>query len=1781
MIRCDSGTATASGTLIPMWDVTVTLNVPVTNRKNATDNFIDALLLVDEPHSVANPNVPLTLCGAPGVDCAITGNGTGQGVYNGASNRPNVFQGELTGTNTVRFRLPLDNFAAGSRVLRIVNLRGDATQAAGRIPNTITASLSISDGTSLPAAILGIIQPGLVLSPFTERYLPTPPVFLSGCDTSNTFWASNPDAPALPRRIESYAIALNEGSVGSWRPRNLAQMQAAGRYGGLVGSFLADVNQNISGYYYATESGFMNGAAADPAAPVPNVPSTARFPSVRGVDRAGAADFGTRILVKFSNVPTGMQFLLPVEVPLLSLHSRTGSAVMVQSGSQGGMQRVNSNNHSGLAPMVGAGDTATAIYEVVSSDPDLIENLRIPIVVVSAGAFGSSAPIVLTAGLLPAIGAPGPDSAAVIPRFAPVTVSEDAFFISGDGCTNPDLTVSIASGAMNGLAGSVQLGVGKKGTSSSAGTVSVNVRLPAELTATSIGGDGWTCALQTLTCTWPQAVSQLGTNGITVQFTASSSAPDAVTVTATVSGGGDLYPGNNQASTTVNIRTVQSTTRGVVIYTVPAGMVYVVDGVYFQGKKTFLAKVGQTLQVSSPTTQVTHSGSPVIFDGWSDNGALSHGFTVPSGSFTPLVATLNTYPRSMDCYQTAVPPLIRREGLAELIEYLVLTCTGGTPTPAGRPVPQVDVRLTLSAPVTSRIVSPGFSEALLVIDDPHSLSHPSALLLPCGAPGSNDDGSGRCQITAAGALTYDGTAGHANVFQGRPEGVDTIVWKGVPIDPPGFGVERKIQFANVRVNANTVALVPPSLIPPVVGGKFLFDPPVVSISSAENNSAAAFVASSLADSSMSSTSTVQKYAILNSCQPANPQIFSDASKPLDAGGQNGMQATLRAVENQPSTFTSRSVDVDSSNPPGATNTSYPPSARQDVAGYIFNTETGLFAGSSITTVYPATLIPQLNLPPSPAFPAIRGLDLAGKPDSGSRIFFKFSGIPAGVKLFVPSRANLSGAFGGDRGRVSLVSTDENGGGPFSSPAANAAGLVPLAVNGSEAIAVYEVLSTDHFTVESLSVPVAVSFLASQATPGRILVTAGLAPLSTAAIADAASPMPRFAAQSTWQNQWPAVEIAGCGLTLNKSSLSFRATVGQADPAPQPVSVTFSGNSTFAWYVTAPSATWIKVSPASGGTGPGSFTVSPAIAGLAPGTYDGSVSVGSSGQLPVTVAVRLVVDPVTPPPSPNYAGWLDAKSCDAISGWAADRSRLNTSINVSLWTGGSQVYSTLASTSRLDVGAVLNDNGLHGFSFPLPQSLRDGIRRTFSLKFESSSTPVGADFDLTCGTATPPPPPPPATARNTGYFDSASCNAAVGWAADLDRLNQAISVDLVEGSTILGTVLANGNRSDVGTYLGDNGLHGFSISIPDSLKNGVTRTILMRYAGTTQALSNSPKTIQCGTVNPPPPPTEAKNTGFVDYAGCDAVKGWAADLNHLNQAISVDLVEGSTVLGSVLANTSRPDVGSYIGDNGLHGFSIAIPDSLKNGVSRVIQVRFTRSTQTLGNSPKTIQCGNSTPPPPVNANNSGYFDYAGCDAISGWAADRNRLNQAISVDLVEGSTILSTILANASRSDVGNALGDNGLHGFSIATPDSLKNGTPRTIQMRYSGTTQALSNSPKTIQCAGTGNPPPVNAPTNPTGFVDYSGCDVISGWAADRDRLNQAISVDLMEGSAVLTTVVANYNRPDVGTYLGDNGLHGFAIPLPAGLKNGAQRIIQLRYTGTNRFLGNSPRTIQCAAAP
>jgi hypothetical protein len=455
-----------------------------------------------------------------------------------------------------------------------------------------------------------------------------------------------------------------------------------------------------------------------------------------------------------------------------------------------------------------------------------------------------------------------------------------------------------------------------------------------------------------------------------------------------------------------------------------------------------------------------------------------------------------------------VPPIVRAEGLTELVGDLVLNCTGGTPTAAGSPVPQANVQIFLNTNVTSRLVADPWSEALLMIDEPTA-----AAQRYCSV-------NGGCAITGVGAaagsdgfadgVDYDEIGGPGavpNVFQGRNAGANSIVWLGVPIDPPGTNATRVIRITNIRANANQLG-VSSTLIPTQIV-MFISVTGTTSVPINNPQQTVAFIQPGL---SFSTRQAVNSYL---QCVSFNSAAATDSSKALI----NGMGTVVRFSEGFASAFKRRNAaayaDGDTS----------PTPVNQNVPGAIYNTESGF-----------------LNQTPAIVTgSSANGLAAAGLADHGTRLMARFANVPAGVVLYASlypvatcsdcgpsSRPAITAARAATTSTLTmarLVTTDANGGGSFSrvtgtnsSSFDSGAATAPIALNNGAGMATWEVLQADPLTSQTYEFGIGVSYVANTSNNlpglGSATVAGSFAPLSTVTTQSSGAPLPRFADTSS-------------------------------------------------------------------------------------------------------------------------------------------------------------------------------------------------------------------------------------------------------------------------------------------------------------------------------------------------------------------------------------------------------------------------------------------------------------------------------------------------------------------------------------------------------------------------------------------------------------------------------------------------------------------------------------------
>ena len=106
---------------------------------------------------------------------------------------------------------------------------------------------------------------------------------------------------------------------------------------------------------------------------------------------------------------------------------------------------------------------------------------------------------------------------------------------------------------------------------------------------------------------------------------------------------------------------------------------------------------------------------------------------------------------------------------------------------------------------------------------------------------------------------------------------------------------------------------------------------------------------------------------------------------------------------------------------------------------------------------------------------------------------------------------------------------------------------------------------------------------------------------------------------------------------------------------------------------------------------------------------------------------------------------------------------------------------------------------------------------------------------------------------------------------------------------------------------------------------------------------------------------------------------------------------------------------------------------------------------------------SASPSPIVGLLEGSLDKVEVASVGGWAWDSSKPNSPIKVEIYDGTTLLTTIVAGEFREDLKNAGKGDGKHAFNYPLSETLRDGKSHTISVRYAGTTTDIPGSPKTL----------------------------------------------------------------------------------------------------------------------
>jgi len=467
---------------------------------------------------------------------------------------------------------------------------------------------------------------------------------------------------------------------------------------------------------------------------------------------------------------------------------------------------------------------------------------------------------------------------------------------------------------------------------------------------------------------------------------------------------------------------------------------------------------------------------------------------------------------------TSNTPTLRQEGITEQIGDIVVTCTGGSVVD-GAAAPQVNITVALTSQITTRLVGPAtqVSQALLLIDEPNTANGAgpvpgfgsNATFVPCLNPNPSGANSGGCEAygyhvnvggtvyiiqSAAGAPTGPTTQA-PNIYQGVVNG-SNVTFFGVPIVAPGTNGARVYRITGIRTNASTF-----SNGAAVQAFVQTSNPSALPISNAQP--IVGFVTTSLTTGFGGGAGFAQ--CVTQVLAPAGIVTFSEAN-------------------NFASAFKTRTDPSVAGQTPAFSGQGTLPV--QNVPGTIYKSETGFTPGLS----------------------TLDGGTTIGMADFGTRFHAVFSNLPAGAHVYI-STVNVNTALGVATGPVAApaanstttsyaVAVTSDGAAEGSNVTSNVAGpngipLIEIDTAGSTtAEAVWEVINTQPFAIDTYAFAVYVSYVAAPGTNSPAIGTSSVnlsyAPTSTVTTADAGDPIPRFLDTS---KPATAFSIAACQTVL--------------------------------------------------------------------------------------------------------------------------------------------------------------------------------------------------------------------------------------------------------------------------------------------------------------------------------------------------------------------------------------------------------------------------------------------------------------------------------------------------------------------------------------------------------------------------------------------------------------------------------------------------------------------------
>jgi uncharacterized protein (TIGR03437 family) len=403
----------------------------------------------------------------------------------------------------------------------------------------------------------------------------------------------------------------------------------------------------------------------------------------------------------------------------------------------------------------------------------------------------------------------------------------------------------------------------------------------------------------------------------------------------------------------------------------------------------------------------------------------------------PLLALVQAFAQTGQTIQCNIArgnmPTLRHEGHNELVEA-VLTCAGGTPTPAGQPVPLVDLTVSFNVPATSPTVIPNSAwvNAYLFIDNPAPANQ---IVQPVTASSGLSYNGPTIMGVGDNGLDYAGGAA-PNVYYGRRDGASSITFTGIPFDPSPNGRTITIDPYNDAESLDSFSQDPKDILL------------IASLLASRPRSCQAPSSSQVRPEGSSTLGSQTTYMITPSPLDLGPVLdcfhyqANAGSAPANQPFNTSLFGPNFVLPPKPSATLNYSTLFSG----GCLRTRF--TDFQNSIGVTYNTDAGFTSAA---------------LPPVWA-------------NYGTQLQASFNNIPTGVGVFV------QGSVTGPIGTIQLTSPGTPAG---------STGLMQLPISKGSATAIWETQSADPTKTGTLPVPVYFAFQSGVPAPSQITVAQSL------------------------------------------------------------------------------------------------------------------------------------------------------------------------------------------------------------------------------------------------------------------------------------------------------------------------------------------------------------------------------------------------------------------------------------------------------------------------------------------------------------------------------------------------------------------------------------------------------------------------------------------------------------------------------------------------------------------